>query len=210
MKEYAHSLLNKYWRELEAAGIPLEPPKYRAVLEARHSGPALTVQQLGTCDDALIRELKDGRIAYVLRVFIRRNHPGKTIIRKIYLSPPWMDTDIEFLEDPLHLEQNRTRYSFPNETEQFGRAEVLNHRIPCTLARGEIREGLLLAVGLIPPPEKFRNNEKIRVTLTLVDQWDTEHPAALRMWLRRLPKRAQVIQKNRRGRLHDHPDAKPE
>ena len=82
--------LAQQWRDLEAAGIPLEPLENRAGISARSPSGILTIRseshRLGGSE---IRELKDGRFGYVLRVFIRSDSPGKTIIRDSLILPPW-------------------------------------------------------------------------------------------------------------------------
>jgi hypothetical protein len=128
--------LAQQWRDLEAAGIPLEPLENRAGI-ARSPGRILTIRsgshRLGTGE---IRELRDGRFGYVLSVFIRRDSPGKTIIRDGWISPPWTDPSFEWLEDPKDSGQHPAWYSFPRDSEHFARVEVLNHRIRCVLSRG--------------------------------------------------------------------------
>ena len=185
--------LAQQWRDLEAAGIPLEPLENRVGI-ARSAARVLTIRiephRLGGSE---IRELKDGRFGYVFPVFIRRDSPGKTIIRDSWISPPWTDPTFEWLEDPKDLGQSPAWYTFPRETEQFARAEVLNHRIRCVLSRGDIREGVLLGIGCGRPPEIYKHNAKVSVALTLVDQWDCTHSEKLEMWINRLAVRAKAI-----------------
>jgi hypothetical protein len=128
--------LAQQWRDLEAAGIPLEPLENRAGI-ARSPGRILTIRsgshRLGTGE---IRELRDGRFGFGVSVFIRRDSPGKTIIRDGWISPPWTDPSFEWLEDPKDSGQHPAWYSFPRDSEHFARVEVLNHRIRCVLSRG--------------------------------------------------------------------------
>ena len=107
-----------------------------------------------------IRELKDGRFGYILRVFIRSDSPGKTIIRDSWISPPWADPTFEWLEDPKELGQHPAWYAFPRDTEQFARVEVINHRVRCVLSRGDIREGLLLGIGCGRPPDIYKTQRQ--------------------------------------------------
>jgi hypothetical protein len=184
--------LAQQWRDLEAAGIPLEPLENRAGI-AGSPGRILTIRSgshpLGRSE---IRELKDGRFGYVLSVFIRRDSPGKTIIRDSWISPPWTDPTFEWLEDPKNLGQHLA-YTFPRDTEQFARVEVLNHRFRCVLSRGDIREGLLLGIGCGRPPDMYKNNDKVPVALTMQDQWDFRHSEKLEMRMNRLAARSKVI-----------------
>jgi len=184
--------LAQQWHNLEETGIPLEPLENRAGI-ARSPGCILTIRseshRLGQSE---IRELKDGRFGYVLPVFIRRNLPGKTIIRDSWISPPWTDATFEWLEDPKDLGQHPSWYTLPRDPEQFARVEVLNHRIRCVLSRGDIREGLLLGVGCARPPDMYKNNDRVSVALTVLDQWDFKHSEKLEMRMNRLAARVKT------------------
>jgi hypothetical protein len=164
------------WRELEEAGIPLEPKPLRASV-TRNYGLTMRCRPL-VFDEACIREIRLYRVAYVLPVFIRRDEPGTTIIRDCTLRAPW-DDSIEWLEEDA--EKNVGWYTFSEQTcprvHEFPRVMVLNHRMTGTLRRGDIREGVLLGVGSAPIPEAYRSGEKIPITLTILDQWDCEPSA---------------------------------
>lgn len=117
--------LAQRWRDLEAAGIPLEPLENRAGI-ARSPARILTIRSGSHCPGrSEIRELKDGRFGYILSVFIRGDSPGKTLIRESWISPPWADPTLELLEDPKDLGQHPGWYTFPRDTEQFARVEVI-------------------------------------------------------------------------------------
>jgi hypothetical protein len=200
-----HQLVQN-WIDLEAASIPLEPPEYRIGFDARNSGAALTIRRGRDRWRSEIRELKNGRFAYIVPVFIRRDRPGKTIIRDAWIAAPWPDF-IELLADPKDGPK-AADYAFPDDAESFPREDVLNHRLHCVLARGDIREGLLLALGSCPPDE-FKNQSKIQVTLGILDQWDQEHPAKLELTLNRLPPRAKPMITSTRGPLLSRRDILP-
>jgi hypothetical protein len=192
--------LARQWRDLEAAGIPLEPLENRVGVDARSSGSGLTIRRGRDAWRSEIRELKDGRFAYILPVFIRRDRPGKTIIRDSWIEPPWLDTNVEWLEDPRDEGRHPAWYNFPGDTERFAREKVVNHRINCVLSRGNICEGLLLGVGL-RPPEAFNNHQQIEITFGILDQWDCEPLAKLQMRMNRRPTRAKQINRSARGAL---------
>ena len=158
------------WGELEDAGIPLEPRKFRVGVKPN---AGLMIRQMPTeYGEAKIRELNDGRVAYVMPVFIRRDEPGKTIIRGCTLDVPW-DESVEWLEEDQ--ERNRGWYTFSRDyprKHEYARDTVLNHRMKCTLSRGDIREGPLLAVGKLRPPENYRNGQIIPIRFSILDQWD--------------------------------------
>lgn len=185
--------LAQQWRDLEAAGIPLEPFENRTGV-AGSPARILTIRSGShRPGGSEIRELKDGRFGYVVAVFIRRDAPGKTIIRDSWISPPWTDPTFEWLEDPKDSGQHPAWYTFPRDSEQFARVEVLNHRIRCVLSRGDIREGLLLGVGCGRPPETYKRNDKVPVALTLLDQWDFAYSEKLEMRMNRVAVRAKAI-----------------
>lgn len=168
--------LVEYWRELEDAGIPLEPRKFRVGVKPN---AGLMIRQMPTAySEAEIRELNDGRVAYVLPVFIRRDEPGKTNVRGCTLDVPW-DECVEWLDEDE--KRNRGWYAFSRDyppKHEFPRETVLNHRMQCILSRGDIREGFLLAVGKVYPPETYRNGEIIPIRFSILDQWDC-HPSVI-------------------------------
>ena len=188
--------LVQQWRDLEATGIPLAPLENRVGIDARSSGRVLTIRT-GTNHPGRseIRQLKDGRFGYILSVFVRRDRPGETRIRDSWVSPPWDDPTIEWLEDPRDVGQHPGWYTLPADTEQFGRVEVINHRINCVLSYGNFREGLLLGVGCVRPPDTYKNYDKVPVTFSLLDQWDQKHSAKLQMYMSRYPVRSEVYKR---------------
>ena len=98
LNQSARHLL-KEWSELEAAGIPLEPLENRFGLDARNSGTGLTIRLGSDFRRSEIREMKNGCFAYTLPVFVRRDAPGKTIIRDWWIQPPWPE-GVLLLDDP--------------------------------------------------------------------------------------------------------------
>jgi hypothetical protein len=198
--------LTQQWRDLEAAGIPLEPFEDRVGIDARSSGRVLTIRtgshHPGRSE---IRELGDGRFGYILSIFVRRDRPGKTRIRDSWVAPPW-DDPIEWLEDSKDGKHPEW-YAFPGEPESelFARVEVINHRINCTLSYGDFREGLLLGIGSVRPPDTYKEYEKVPVAFTLVDQWDCRHSGKLQMRMNRRPARAKEAYKRTRPRLFSVP-----
>jgi hypothetical protein len=171
------------WRELEESGTPLEPFEFRVGV---NSNREVTIRQYETEYESGIRELRSGRIAYVISVFIRRNEPGKTTIRDFSLDVPW-DNSVEWLDEGTG--RNRKWYAFSKQTypppHEFARETVLNHRMKCTLSRGAFREGVLLAVGQVRPPEEYRHGGIIPITFTILDQWDRKLPAVFKLRLER-------------------------
>jgi hypothetical protein len=60
------------------------------------------------------------------------------------------------------------------------------------LARGDIRAGLLLAVGS-RPPDDYEDHAEILISLNLLNQWDAEHRLMLPARMNRNPRRAKAI-----------------
>jgi hypothetical protein len=198
--------LTQQWRDLEAAGIPLEPFENRVGIDARGSGRVLTIRtgshHPGRSE---IRELGDGRFGYILSIFVRRDRAGKTRIRDSWVSPPWDDPTIEWLEDPKDG-KHPAWYAFPGDTEQFARVEVINHHINCILSYGDFREGLLLGIGCERPPDTYKEYDKVPAAFTLVDQWDCRHSGKLQMRMNRRPARAKEVYKRTTPRLFSRRD----
>jgi hypothetical protein len=187
------------WRELEESGTPLEPLEFRV---GGNSNGGMTIAQCDTPYESGIRELRSGRVAYVIPIFIRRDDPGKTIIRDCSLDVPW-DESIEWLEEDK--KRNRGWYTFSGDTyppkHEYARKTVLNHRMICTLSRGAFREGLILAVGETRPPVIYRHGEIIPITLRILDQWDCKTPAVFKLRLERCRALDKKIEKSTCG-LH--------
>jgi hypothetical protein len=198
MKRANFQQLVKSWSELEEASIPLEPLENRVGTGA--PGAAITIRPGRNRWLAEIRELKNERFAFIVPIFIRRNLPGKTIIRDAWIGTSWPDGCIEALEDSAHDHNHPGYYEFPYDTERFPREKVINHRLPCTLARGEIREGLFLAVGS-RPPENVKNHDEIEITFHITDQWDGDHVAKIEMRINRRPIRVAPLRASTRSGL---------
>lgn len=196
--------LAQQWRDLIASGIPLEPPEYRVELVARNSGTGLTISRGRDAWRSEIRELKNRSFALIVSVNIRCDLPRKTIIRQCFIETPWLEVT-ELLEPPTDVRRNRSSYSFPKDTDFFACDEVLNHRLNCVLSRGDVREGLLLCVGW-QLPDTYNNEDKISITLTLVDQLDHPHTAKLQVPIHRLSTRAKAITKSARVPLYPRGD----
>jgi hypothetical protein len=197
------------WKD---AGVPLEPRKFRvgAKLNA-----GLMIRQMPTeYSEAKIRELNDGRVGYVMPVFIRRDEPGKTIVRACTLDVPW-DECVEWLDEDK--KRNRGWYTFSRDyppKHEYARNTVLNHRMKCVLSRGDIREGLLLAVGKVRPPETYRHGEIVPISFSILDQWDCHPSVIFQLPLERNPlarylNRANQSSRAKRKPLFDCPDRIP-
>jgi hypothetical protein len=190
------------WNELEDADIPLEPLEFRVGIKPN---AGLTIRQMPTAySEAVIREFSHC-VAYVMPLFIRRDEPGKTIVRGCTLHVPW--DEVEWLEEDE--KRNRGWYAFSRvhpPKHEYARDTVLNHRMKCILSLGDIREGLLLAVGKVRPPEMYRDGEIIPIRFSILDQWDCEPSVTFKLPLVRGRHRANETRRSKRGPLLSRPD----
>ena len=134
----------KAWRELEEASIPLEPEALSAGLERSYG---LTMRhEPYSYDVGYVREIRRCRVAYMVPVFIRRDEPGKTIIRKCTLQSPWDDSIKWLVEDK---EKNAGWYTFSEESyprkDEYPRDMILNHQMIGSLRHGTFERGCFWA-----------------------------------------------------------------
>jgi len=190
------------WADLELAGIPLAPVQNRSGFDAE---PPLTITLGRDHSCARIKELKNGSFGYILPVFVRRNLPGETIIRDVWIQTSWFDNCIEWIDYPRFPGSHPDCYFFAGDTERFSSETVLNHQFLGTLSKGNIREGLLLANGLRPPDE-YKHNDAVTIILNILDQWDALHSAELQIKIKRLPKRRMAVNSRPRRSLLARPD----
>jgi len=192
------------WKGFESRGVPLEPLRFR-LGSRRHLNDGLRISQLGGPAWAMITELDSGAFGYVLEPFILQTGPGKIIIMDSWLVVPWEDPLIEWLPDPASVVPRDLMYAL-DKTLKFPREEVLNHRLKGALRRGDIRQGLLLGRGSIPPPDTYKNGAKITVTLRVVDQWGERHSGLFKMQLSRSQTRRSADPKRKRRSLFSNRD----
>jgi hypothetical protein len=192
------------WKGFESRGVPLEPLQFRLRSLGR-SSDGLVVRPLEGPAWAMITELDSGAFGYVLEPFILQTGPGKIIIMDSWLVVPWEDPLIEWLPDPASVVPRDLMYAL-DKTLKFPREEVLNHRLKGALRRGDIRQGVLLGRGSIPPPDTYKNGAKITVTLRVVDQWGERHSGLFKMQLSRSQTRRSADPKRKRRSLFSKRD----
>jgi hypothetical protein len=180
----ARTELNNHWEGFEERGVPLEPLQFRQRPQGI-SNDGLVVRQQDGPTWAMITELDFGAFGYLLEPFILQTGPGKIFIMDSWLVVPWDDPVIEWLPDPVSDIHGEVYYSL-SDTLQFPREDVLNHRLKGALRqRGDIRQGLLLGRGPMPPPDTYKDGARITVTLRVVDQWDRTYSGPFKMLLSR-------------------------
>jgi hypothetical protein len=114
----------KLWADLDLAGIPLARLENRTGLDAE---PPLTIVLARNHSCGRIKELTNGSFAYILPVFVRRNRPGKTIIRDASIQTSWFDSCLEWIDYPRFPGSHPDCYFFSGDTERFSSETVLNH-----------------------------------------------------------------------------------
>jgi hypothetical protein len=192
------------WKGFEARGVPLEPLQFRLRPRGCSNDGLVVRQQDGSTLDMII-ELDFGAFGYVLEPFILQTGPGKLIIMDSWLVVPWEDPLIEWLPDPVSNIPSTSIYSL-SKTLEFPREDVLNHKLKGALRRGDIRQGLLLGRGPMPPPDTYKDGARITVTLRVVDQWDRTYSAPFKMLLSRSQARKSAAPKRKRKSLFSSRD----
>jgi hypothetical protein len=120
--------------------------------------------------------------AILARLLGRR---GDFILNDFAISSEW---DPDFI--PLCAKE-KSSYRLPCAFD-FSWDEVLNHRFEDGLRfhrRGDVAEGLLLAVGYKPIPDKYRNRMLVTLNVTLTDQFGDPHCARAEALLERSVRR---------------------
>lgn len=171
----------KEWIELQTAGIPLAPHAERVGIDLPDTGEELLIRKSTEYAPIEIRELPSGFFGYILPILIRRDAPGKTILRSVRLSTPGVYTYVEPIDHPMGDRHHPDYYAFPGQAERIPLEYVINDRLRnLTLRRDECIEGLILALGMCPPG----NDRKVPIQVAITDQCDEEHTAVLQVPIR--------------------------
>jgi hypothetical protein len=187
MKKLTPEELQHEWRELQAGGVPLEPPEFRTGINFRDRTGGLIIREERDVASQSIFALPGGRTAYILKAFIQSRR-GKTRITNYWFEVPWPDAFIQWLPDPAEVGSEGTPYTFTDQGWQYPRKDVLNHRMKDLMTGGDIREGLLLGEGLTRPPKEYLHGTWVHAILHVEDQWNFVHSAEFEMRLHRPPK----------------------
>ena len=117
----------------------------------------------------IIRQLPNGPVAYAIGVrlvALRAN----VIVEYSQLASGW-DQDL------FQISANEKGLYYLRRGFEFTRAEVLNHLFEerhCFHQRGDSVEGWLLATGLKPIPDAYRNNTSVPVDVSFTDQFGVD------------------------------------
>ena len=153
-----------YLQRLQAEGhyveIPEELQQDSRVLDIHIAPPYINI----------IRQLPSGPVAYAIWVRLVALRPN-VILEDSQLASGW-DQDL------FQISANKKGLYYLRQGFNFTRTEVLNHLIEerhCFHHRGDSVEGWLLASGLKPIPDAYRNNTPVPVDVSFTDQFGIDY-----------------------------------
>src|ERR1700730_4603163 len=152
----------------------------------------------------MIFDLPYGRAGYVIDLIIRNQTSRPIRCRDIELRLPWVDSEFEWLSDPLKMDGDLYNYCFPGEGPlEIPRNLVLNH----VLAGGTLKpggcatQGCLLGVGS-QMPENVRHGASVRMTLSIIAADHQAYLGTINLWVDRSAKIEQeLLTKASRGSI---------
>jgi hypothetical protein len=118
----------------------------------------------------IIRQLPSGLVTYAILVRLVALRPN-VILEESQLASGW-DQDL------FQISANKKALYYLRQGFNFARAEVLNHLIEerhCFHHRGDSVEGWLLASGLKPIPDAYRNSTPVPVHVSFTDQFGVDY-----------------------------------
>jgi len=118
----------------------------------------------------IIRQLPSGPVAYAIWVRLLALRPN-VILEDSQLASGW-DQDL------FQISANKKGLYYLRQGFNFTRTEVLNHLIEerhCFHHRGDSVEGWLIASGLKPIPDAYRNNTPVPVDVSFTDQFGVDY-----------------------------------
>jgi hypothetical protein len=151
-------------KQLQAEGHSIEIPE-----ELQEDSRALDIH-IASPYINIIRQLAGGTVACAILARLVALRPN-VILEDSQLSLAW-DPDVFPLSN-----NGKSRYYFQRGFD-FTREEVLNHLIEgrlCLHHRGDSVEGWLLATGLKPIPDAYRNNTSVPVDVSFTDQFGVDY-----------------------------------
>jgi hypothetical protein len=153
-----------YLQQLQAEGHDVEIPE-----ELQEDSRALDIHT-GPPHENFIYQLAKGTVAYAIWVRLVAQRPN-AILEDSKIVSAW-DQDLFLLSvNEKGLYSVRGGFCFTQE-------EALNHRFEkplCFHHRGDFVEGWLLATGLQPIPDAYRNNTPVPVDVSFTDQFGVDY-----------------------------------
>ena len=171
-----------YARRIRRAGRPIHVPEDDG--EVRYIPAfALRVYQTGGIIESTAFDLGAGT-GFKINLVITSRVSGFAVSH-IELELPWKHTHVQWLEDPKVIDgPSRCYRFFGNQTLEFGRNLVLNHRLKLTqrFSAGESAVGSLLGLGSEPIPEEYHHGKMIPAFLVIYDQFVRMCQVTIELW----------------------------
>jgi hypothetical protein len=197
-------------RRLRAAGFQIHIPEDDG--DTRHiPSDGLRVYQTGGLIESSAFDWGGGT-GYKICLVITSGIAGLAVSH-FELLLPWtkQGSPVQWLEDPVVIDGPSRCYRFMgNETLEFERSLVLNHRLDATrpFSEGESARGFLLGFGHDSIPEDYPHGKMIPAFLLLYDQFAREFRAPVKLRADRMNKkrRGSALGVRRKGGLFDKRD----
>jgi len=116
----------------------------------------------------------------------------KVMLQDFQVTSPDGALNPYVLTDPSVNRSSNQFYLLADRT-KFHREEVLNHRVDQEgiLRRGDVLEGVLLADSVGPVPAQYQNGSRMRVCLSISNQFDEIQEVTIDLLVERVPTRIQ-------------------
>ena len=197
MPRHRFSSLKESLLELSQFGSPVD-------LELAQEEPRCRRLEIEQSGDSRIFELENGRLGYMLEVWIANQTSRPIFPIDVDLSLPWQEGPIEWLQPCTMTFTNRKQrknwsfeqYRFPGKAgQELPFDEVINHQLMPGRSLPPRRpiSGWLLALGGLMPPHLFHGGE-IEATLVVITSDNVEHPAPILFRTERLERRPKRIE----------------
>ena len=171
-----------YARRIRSAGRAIYIPEDDGEVRYIPSN-ALRVYQTGAIIESTAFDLGAGT-GFIINLVVTSRVSGFAV-SDIELKLPWEHTHVQWLEDPKVIDgRSRCYRFFGNETLEFERNLVLNHRLKRTqrFSAGESAEGLLLGLGSEPIPEEYPHGKMIPAFVVIYDQFARMCGVTIELW----------------------------
>jgi len=171
-----------YARRIRSGGRPIYIPEDDGEVRYIPSN-ALRVYQTGAIIESTAFDLGAGT-GFMINLVVTSRVSGFAV-SDIELKLPWEHTHVQWLEDPKVIDgRSRCYRFFGNETLEFERNLVLNHRLKRTqrFSAGESAEGLLLSLGSEPIPEEYPHGKMIPAFVVIYDQFGRMCQVTIQLW----------------------------